>query len=89
MLEGVAMVQRNLLAALQAVGVEKIEALGQQFDPAVHEAVAKVHGKGSGPDIVVEEIRPGFVFRGQVLRPSLVKVELASTTGKKEAKADE
>lgn len=89
MLEGVAMVQRNLLSALQAVGVEKIEAVGRPFDPAVHEAVAKVQGDGAGPDLVVEEVRPGFALRGQVLRPSMVKVELASKSGQKEAKRNE
>lgn len=78
MTEGIAMVQRNLLSALQAVGVEKVEALGKPFDPSVHEAVAKVQGSAPGLDMVVEEVRPGFTFRGQLLRPSMVKVELAA-----------
>jgi molecular chaperone GrpE len=86
MMEGIEMVQRNLLSALQALGVERIGSVGRPFDPTVHEAVAKVQGAGPGPDMVVEEVRPGFTFRGQVLRPSMVKVELAA---KEEAKADE
>jgi len=59
------------------VGVERIEAVGKPFDPSVHEAVAKAQGD-SDRDMVVEEIRPGFTFRGQLLRPTMVKVELAS-----------
>jgi molecular chaperone GrpE len=86
MMEGIEMVQRNLLSALQAAGVERIESVGRPFDPSAHEAVEKVQGDGPGPDMVVEEVRPGFTFRGQVLRPSMVKVELAA---KGEAKANE
>src|SRR5579863_9915825 len=89
LMEGIAMVQRNLLSTLQAVGVEKIEALGRPFDPSVHEAVAKTQGDEPGQDMVVEEVRPGFTFRGQLLRPSMVKVELASKTPSEEAKVNE
>ena len=75
--EGIGMVQKNLEAALESVGVERIEAIGKPFDPSIHEAVAKTQGD-SDRDMVVEEVRPGFTFRGQLLRPSMVKVELAS-----------
>ncbi|MDG6902639.1 MAG: nucleotide exchange factor GrpE [Nitrososphaerota archaeon] len=89
LMEGIGMVQRNLLSTLRAVGVEKIEAVGRPFDPAVHEAVAKSQGNARGADMVVEEVRPGFLFRGQVLRPSMVKVELASKAASGEAKVSE
>ena len=85
MMEGIGMVRKNLLSALQAAGVEKIEAVGKPFDPAVHEAVAKVQGDAQGPDVVVEEVRPGYMFRGQILRPSMVKVELGSKATKEAA----
>jgi len=75
--EGIGMVKNNLEAALESVGVERIEAVGRPFDPSVHEAVAKTQG-ASERDMVAEEVRPGFKFRGQLLRPSMVKVELAS-----------
>ncbi|MDG6985571.1 MAG: nucleotide exchange factor GrpE [Nitrososphaerota archaeon] len=78
LMEGISMVQRNLLSALQDAGVEKIEAVGRPFDPSIHEAVAKAQGGTHGQDVVVDEMRPGFKFRGQVLRPSMVKVELAA-----------
>jgi molecular chaperone GrpE len=75
--EGIAMVRRNLESALESVGVKRIDAVGKPFDPMLHEAVDRTQGEG-GEDRVVEEIRPGFTFRGQLLRPSMVKVELAS-----------
>lgn len=88
-IEGIRMVGSNLNSALQAVGVEKIEALGRPFDPSVHEAVAKVQGDGEGPDMVVEEVRPGYMFRGQLLRPSMVKVELSSRATEVEERKNE
>ena len=75
--EGVKMVRKNLSAAFEAEGVRRIEALGKPFDPALHEAVDKVLGKRSGgEDIVVEEIRKGYLFKDKILRPSMVKVEV-------------
>ncbi|MBI3840561.1 MAG: nucleotide exchange factor GrpE [Thaumarchaeota archaeon] len=85
--EGIQMVDRNLAAALESAGMEKIECVGKPFDPSMHEAVEKVQGK-AGLDTVVEEVRPGFTFRGRVVRPSMVKVELGLGP-QQEAKADE
>jgi molecular chaperone GrpE len=85
--EGLEMVSKNLTTALESVGVERIQSVGKPFDPSLHEAVEKVQGKGA-QDIVIEEVRPGFTFRGELLRPSMVKVELASRRPA-EAKASE
>ena len=85
--EGIDMVKKNLEATLESVGVERIDAVGKPFDPSVHEAVEKTQGD-SDKDMVVEVIRPGFTFRGQLLRPSMVKVELASRSAR-EAKPAE
>jgi molecular chaperone GrpE len=87
--EGVNMVYKKLDGTLASLGLKKIECVGKPFDPAFHEAVEKVQGKGSA-DIVVQEVRSGFTFRGQVLRPSMVKVELAAkAAGEQEATASE
>jgi molecular chaperone GrpE len=87
--DGIQMVRRNLAGTLESVGVKRIECLGKPFDPSLHEAVDKVHGGNHGEDIVVEELRPGFTFRGQLLRPSMVKVELASRGPPEEVEASE
>jgi len=87
--EGIKMVYRNLSSVMKTAGLRRIEAVGQPFDPRLHEAVEKVDGPGE-VDRVVEEIRGGYTFRGQVLRPSMVKVELAmKKASEPEAKADE
>lgn len=76
-LEGVKMVQKNLNTALESEGLQKIKAVGEPFNPSTHEAVDKVQGKDSS-DKVIEEMRKGYTFKGKVLRPSAVKVELAA-----------
>jgi len=84
-LEGIAMVRKRLLAALESEGLRELNSTGMPFDPELHEAVEKVQGEGSN-DVVVEEIRKGYVFRDRVLRPSMVKVEIAMKTNNKDKK---
>jgi molecular chaperone GrpE len=87
--EGILMVQRNLETALGSAGVQRIASIGKPFNPALHEAVEKVQGRSKGQDIVIEELRPGFTLMGQVLRPSMVKVELAKRPPAEEAEVNE
>jgi len=87
--EGIKMIYKNLNSVMKTAGLRRIEAVGMPFDPRFHEAVEKVDGSGK-TDTVVEEIRSGYIFRGQVLRPSMVKVELAmKKAGEEEAKPNE
>jgi molecular chaperone GrpE len=88
-MEGIKMVEGNLEAALESVGVKRIDCVGKPFDPSLHEAVERVQGKAQGQDMVVEEIRAGYRFRGQLLRPSMVKVELGLRVPGGEAEASE
>jgi molecular chaperone GrpE len=78
LVEGVKMVQKNLTSALEGEGLQTIEAIGKPFDPSTHEAVDKVQGKDNAEDMVIEEMRKGYTFKGKVLRPSAVKVEMAA-----------
>lgn len=74
LIEGVELVRRKLCSLLEKEGLERIKAIGQKFDPNRHEALMQAPCEGQEEGIVVEEIRPGYVFKGQVIRPSLVKV---------------
>lgn len=84
---GLTMIHRRMLDFLKAQGVEPIDAVGQPFDPARHEAVAgpgeraasgielASRGPPAPPALVVaEELRKGYLYRGRVLRPATVKV---------------
>jgi molecular chaperone GrpE len=70
----VELVKKKLVSILEKEGLERIEAVGQKFDPNKHEALMQVQAKDDEEGTIIEEIRPGYVFKGQVIRPSLVKV---------------
>lgn len=74
MFKGVQMVYRDLQSALEDIGLEPVSAQGQLFDPNKHEAVEESEGDGSGVVAVEETLRDGYMFKGAVLRPALVKV---------------
>ena len=62
-----------LYGALSKEGLERIDPKGAPFDPAEAEAVAHEPGEG-GEQVVAEVLRAGYRWRGQVLRPAMVKV---------------
>lgn len=72
MLEGMRGTEALLIEALKNEGCEPIEAVGQPFDPALHEAVSVIPGEGE--QVVTQDLRKGYVMRGRVVRPTLVIV---------------
>jgi molecular chaperone GrpE len=75
LLAGVRMVRDQFLARLEAGGVSEIAALGEPFDPMLHEAVSVVPSSDADADErVVGVIRRGFRIGDEVLRPALVAV---------------
>jgi len=73
--QGVSMVRQQFLQTLAGFGVERIDPLGQPFDPARHEAVSTVAANDAAPDgQVCGVIKPGYVIAGEVLRPAMVAV---------------
>lgn len=71
--EAVEPIAAALLGALEKEGLERIDPLGETFDPAVADAV--VHEPGDGGEHVVSEVlRAGYSWQGRVLRPAMVKV---------------
>jgi molecular chaperone GrpE len=75
--EGVELIQRELLRVLERSGLSRYSAVGQPFDPARHEAIARVVSTAAAPDTVVHETAPGYLLHGRVLRPALVAVAAA------------
>lgn len=74
LLEGVELVLRELHGVLAKHGVTPIEALGQPFDPALHEAMAQVPDGSQPPGTVVEVFQRGYQLRARLLRPARVVV---------------
>ena len=90
LVDGLEMIRKKLMATLEGDGLSRIESVGTPFDPALHEAVEKTQGTAARVDTVKEEMRPGYTFRGKVIRPSMVKVELAmKAPAEQEEKKDE
>jgi molecular chaperone GrpE len=72
--QGVALTVQQMKDLLKREGLEEIEAVGKAFDPHVHEAVEMQFVEGLGEGIVLEDLRKGYRFQGQLLRPTLVRV---------------
>lgn len=73
--DGIRLIQRKLQAILEGHGVTEIKALGQPFDPNLHQAV--LYGDGE-EGLVIEELQKGYMLHDRVLRPTMVKVGKSS-----------
>jgi molecular chaperone GrpE len=72
--EGMKMIYKQLMTALEDLGVEPIEAVGKEFDPNFHNAVMHVEDENAGDNVVVEELQKGYTYKDFVVRHSMVKV---------------
>jgi molecular chaperone GrpE len=73
-IEGVKLTERKLRGVLESEGVTPIEAIGQPFDPNLHEAVAHEETTEHADNEVIGEVQRGYRLHDRVLRPSLVRV---------------
>src|SRR5690242_19058918 len=73
-LSGVDLIWKQLNGVLEALGVKPIPAVGEQFDPHVHEAVVTEATDEYEPDTVMQEIVAGYRLGDKLIRPALVKV---------------
>jgi len=74
LIDGVKLTLRQLNDFLTKNGIKPIEALGESFDPNLHEAVMRVEDSEHPENTVVEELQKGYTMHDRVLRPSMVKV---------------
>ncbi|MDD7391037.1 MAG: nucleotide exchange factor GrpE [Lachnospiraceae bacterium] len=72
--QGMDKTYKQLIKMLEDMEVVPIEAVGQEFDPAFHNAVMHVDDESAGDNVVVEEFQKGYTYRGNVVRFSMVKV---------------
>ena len=73
-LHGIELISKQLNEVLESFGVTAIDAVGQRFDPHLHEAVVTEPSAEYEPDTVIEEIARGYKLGDRLLRPSMVKV---------------
>ncbi|HOP99688.1 MAG TPA: nucleotide exchange factor GrpE [Acetivibrio clariflavus] len=72
--EGIELVYRQIQDVLKKLDVEVIEAVGNEFDPNLHNAVSHIEDENYGSNIVVEEFQKGYIYKDKVIRHSMVKV---------------
>ena len=71
---GMNMIYKQLLTELEGIGVKPIEALGQEFDPNLHNAVMQVASEEYESGVVAQELLKGYTYRDTVVRHSMVAV---------------
>lgn len=71
---GFELVLKKIREILEDEGLDRIEAVGKQFDPSIHEAANQTPREDAPDGSVVEELRPGYMLKGKLLRPSIVVV---------------
>lgn len=86
--KGVELIYKQLLDALQKLGLEIMEAKGHEFDPYRHEAVITVATDEYPDQEIVEELQRGYFFKQRLLRPAMVKVAKRPAVGSAEKKTD-
>ena len=73
-LHGIELINKQLSEVLESLGIHPISAVGEPFDPHIHEAVVTEPSDQFEPDTVIEEIARGYKIGDRLLRPSMVKV---------------
>ena len=72
--KGFELIYKQLLDNLARLGVERVEPLGQPFDPHLHQAMDRAETTEHADGTILEVYQPGYVYHGRVLRPAMVRV---------------
>lgn len=72
--EGMLMIYKQLMTELDGLGVKPIEAVGQEFNPDLHNAVMQVESDEYEEGIIAQELQKGYLYRDSVVRHSMVAV---------------
>ena len=81
LVEGVELIERDLLKTLERHGIKKLEPHGQKFDPNLHQAMFEVDDASVASGTVTQVVQAGFVIGDRVLRPALVGVAKGGPKG--------
>ena len=73
-LSGIKIIYSRLVSILEKYEVKEIDALNKEFDPTYHQAVLTEKVEGVKPNIVVEVLQKGYMYKDKVIRHTMVKV---------------
>lgn len=74
LVEGIEATERELLKSFEKNGIERLEPLGQPFNPNFHEVMFEVPGSGKPAGIIVQVVETGYTLHDRLLRPARVGV---------------
>jgi molecular chaperone GrpE len=83
--KGFELIYKQLVDNMTRLGVERIDPLGQQFDPHLHQAMDRTETTAHEDGTILQVFQPGYVFHGRVLRPAMVRVAVHPGGASKEA----
>lgn len=86
--QGVEMIHRQMKDVLTRLDVVQVPAVGERFDPSVHEAVSKEERADVDHPTVLEEYQVGFRLHDRLLRPAMVRVAIPLDDGSDESDSD-
>ena len=74
LMKGVRIIYHKLLALLEKQGVRPFDSVGKPFTPELHEAVATAEVEDAEPGTIIEDLRRGYLWNNELLRPAQVRV---------------
>lgn len=77
LIAGLEATSREIATVFERHGITRVEALGQNLDPNLHQAMVEIPTKDAEPGTIVQEIQSGYTIKGRLLRPALVAVAKA------------
>lgn len=81
LLEGTKLIHQQLTELLQKEGIEPIKAIGEEFDPNLHEAMMQIESDEYPEGVIAQEVRRGYRLNGKVVRHSRVAVSKGKKSG--------
>jgi len=82
--KGFELIYKQLVETLTRLGVERIDPLGQPFDPHLHQAMDRTETTTHEDGTILQVFQPGYIFHGRVLRPAMVRVAVLPGGASKE-----
>jgi molecular chaperone GrpE len=83
--KGFELIYKQLVDNVAKLGVERIDPLGKQFDPHLHQAMDRTETVQQEDGTILQVFQPGYIFHGRVLRPAMVRVAVHPGGASKEA----
>jgi molecular chaperone GrpE len=87
--QGVELTEREFIALFERYGIKRVDAVGQSFDPRLHQAIAQIETADQVPGSIINVIQTGFTIHDRLLRPALVTVAKAPKSSSLETKPTE